>query len=252
MTFKAVHKWIRRVWVVFGISAMAALFWSIEEHGAPAEAFQSSSAVRVESTSFGRTLLPTQRRPDSTALLFLPGGLVDPDAYVPLVRGVADAGIPSAIVELPMRIAPTEAMRATLWAHIRAAAGAIGGGRPVVLAGHSRGGMFAATFAHEQPEAIAGLVLIGTTHPRERDLSTARFAVLKILGSSDCVASVSAARANAPLLPVGTAWVEIAGGNHRQFGYYGWQLGDCTATISRGEQHKQTIEALVSFVTKSE
>jgi pimeloyl-ACP methyl ester carboxylesterase len=252
MTFKAVHKWIRRVWLAVGISVMAALFWSIEEHGAPAAAFQSSSAVRVESTPFGRTFLPTDLRSDSSALLFLPGGLVDPDAYVPLVRGVADAGIPSAIVELPWRAAPTEGMRAKLWTRILAAARAIGGGRPVVLAGHSRGGMFAATFAHEQPEAIAGLALIGTTHPRERDLSAARFAVLKILGSSDCVASVSAARANARLLPVGTAWVEIAGGNHRQFGYYGWQLGDCTATISRGEQHKQTVEALVNFVSRPE
>jgi hypothetical protein len=63
------------------------------------------------------------------------------------------------------------------------------------------------------------------------------------------VASPAAARANAPLLPPETRWVDIAGGNHRQFGYYGWQLGDCAASISREEQHRQVIGAVTAFLT---
>jgi pimeloyl-ACP methyl ester carboxylesterase len=112
--------------------------------------------------------------------------------------------------------------------------------------------MLAATFAADHPEQVDGLVLIGTTHPRDRDLSAMGRPVLKILGSADCVASVRDARANAARLPAATEWLEIVGGNHRQFGYYGWQIGDCAATLSRDDQHRQTAEAIVSFLAGAE
>jgi pimeloyl-ACP methyl ester carboxylesterase len=121
-----------------------------------------------------------------------------------------------------------------------------------VIAGHSRGGALAARFVAERAQPagtpLDGLILIGTTHPRDHDLSTVPFPVLRIVASEDCVAPPSAARANAGSLPPETTWVEIAGGNHRQFGYYGWQIGDCAATISREEQHRQVIEAVTGFL----
>jgi hypothetical protein len=40
--------------------------------------------------------------------------------------------------------------------------------------------------------------------------------------------------------------VPIAGGNHSQFGYYGFQLGDWPATISRADQQRLTRDALVA------
>jgi len=40
----------------------------------------------------------------------------------------------------------------------------------------------------------------------------------------------------------------MAGANHRQFAYYGWQLGDCGATISREQQHRRTIAAITTFL----
>jgi hypothetical protein len=39
-----------------------------------------------------------------------------------------------------------------------------------------------------------------------------------------------------PRLPIATAWVRIGGGNHSQFAYYGFQLFDHRATISREQQ----------------
>jgi hypothetical protein len=41
---------------------------------------------------------------------------------------------------------------------------------------------------------------------------------------------------------------EIAGANHAQFGYYGMQLGDSSATISREEQQRQTAVAILTFL----
>jgi pimeloyl-ACP methyl ester carboxylesterase len=250
--FKTIHRWVRRVWITFAIVVMATLFWSIEEHGVPPAMFESDAGLRITSTGYGRTFIPATVRPDALPLVFLPGGMVDPDAYVPLMRGIAETGVPVALVELPMRAAPTEQMRATLWMRIREARAEIAGNGAVALAGHSRGGMFAATFAADSPSEVAGLILIGTTHPRDRDLSGVTWPVLKVMGAADCVASLDDAKANASRLPPGTQWVEIAGGNHRQFGYYGWQLGDCAATITREEQHRQAIEAITPFLRRQD
>jgi hypothetical protein len=108
--------------------------------------------------------------------------------------------------------------------------------------------MFASEFVATHPDVFTGFAIIGSTHPRDRDLSHSTLPVLKILGSSDCVASVSGARANSSRLPSSTRWIEIPGANHRQFGYYGWQLGDCGATFSREQQHLQTISAITAFL----
>jgi hypothetical protein len=49
-------------------------------------------------------------------------------------------------------------------------------------------------------------------------------------------------------LPSTTKFVVIDGGNHGQFGDYGFQPGDNEATISRAEQQKQVVEATVKFL----
>jgi len=38
------------------------------------------------------------------------------------------------------------------------------GGRPVLLIGHSRGGLFARALAHRHPHLVAGLITLGTPH----------------------------------------------------------------------------------------
>ncbi|MNR54192.1 hypothetical protein D3C85_1743360 [compost metagenome] len=40
----------------------------------------------------------------------------------------------------------------------------------------------------------------------------------------------------------------IEGGNHGQFGNYGNQKGDGTATISREQQQKETVDHIVEFI----
>ena len=55
-----------------------------------------------------------------------------------------------------------------------------------------------------------------------------------------------------PLLPAGTYWVAIEGGNHAGFGWYGDQDGDNPATISRGSQQNQVIQASIEFLDQME
>ena len=42
--------------------------------------------------------------------------------------------------------------------------------------------------------------------------------------------------------------MQIEGGNHTQFGWYGRQLRDRPATISREEQQARTLEALLDVL----
>lgn len=44
--------------------------------------------------------------------------------------------------------------------------------------------------------------------------------------------------------------VEIAGGNHAQFGNYGAQKGDPPATISAAEQQAQAVSAIETFIAQ--
>lgn len=46
-------------------------------------------------------------------------------------------------------------------------------------------------------------------------------------------------------LPPGTEWVLIRGGNHSQFGCYGFQFGDRFAAISRDQQQSELVAAVV-------
>lgn len=70
--------------------------------------------------------------------------------------------------------------------------------------------------------------------------------------NNDGLASAAEIEANAYLLPADTRWVEIEGGNHAQFGYYGRQLGDNRATISQEQQQRLTLEAILTTLDQSD
>ena len=123
-----------------------------------------------------------------------------------------------------------------------------GTSRPIVLGGHSRGAALSALFASRYPADLSGLLLIGTTHPKDQDLSSLRIPVLKVSGTRDCVADLKTSKAGAAKLPAQAVWTTIVGANHAQFGYYGTQLGDCSATISREDQQRQLREDVLGWL----
>lgn len=237
------RKWLRRIWIAAGLGFMAWLFWNAQAHGVKSELLLSSTSVVVSDS--GRLLRFTPRGDTSSVgMIFLPGAPVDPKAYVPLLRAVAEAGYPTVLVRLPWRVAPTASSQAVVWNRIASIQAAVPA-RRWILAGHSRGAALSARFAGEHPGVIAGLVLIATTHPKRVSLAALSIPVTKIYGSRDCVADAGEILANAALLPPTTQWVRVEGANHRQFGWYGAQLGDCKATITRETQQARTLEALL-------
>jgi pimeloyl-ACP methyl ester carboxylesterase len=117
-----------------------------------------------------------------------------------------------------------------------------------VLSGHSLGAALACRVARDDPESLSALVLVGTTHPKHDNLASLKFPVAKVYGSNDGVAPVEKIHANRELLPEHTRWILIDGANHSQFGHYGHQFLDGTATISRKEQQARTRIVLLELL----
>ena len=117
-----------------------------------------------------------------------------------------------------------------------------------IVAGHSRGGRMAANFASQYSEILSGLILLGTSHPKEQNLTTLPIPVLKISASEDGLASPPEIEQFSHNLPSATNFVMIDGGNHSQFEYYGFQLGAGSASITREEQQTIIITEITDYL----
>ena len=208
---------------------------------------RSSAAVSVVDGPATLEFLPAAATPVA-GLVFIGGAGPAAAAYVPLLRPIADTGYPVFVVKLPFRIAPLAAHQDEAIARARAVLASHAAIRHWVLAGHSRGAALAARMAHADPPLVSGLVLIGSTHPKDQDLSSLPLPVTKVYGTDDGVAPAADVLKNARLLPPATKWVAIEGGNHSQFGHYGPQLFDGTATITRNGQQALTRAELLAML----
>lgn len=178
-------------------------------------------------------------------LVFYPGGLVDPAAYAPLMQRVSEGGVLAVIVPMPLELAFFDIRRAddVIAAYLDIEHWAIGG--------HSLGGAMACEYVARNPEAMDGLVLLGSYPAESTDLSALDLQAVSIYGTEDGV-SVDVFEDSAARLPGDTVLVEISGGNHAQFGDYGPQKGDGTASISREEQQRLTAEAIFLLLQRIE
>ncbi len=239
---------IRRVWAICGTVAFVVFtLWASLAYQASAEgeaALESTRDVSVERAGAHWSFRP-RVAPERTGLLFFAGALVEPAAYAPLARAVASARFPVLLVELPRRGAFGGAEGPEVLNRARAAMMLQSDVDRWVIAGHSLGGKVASTFARGKYPHVAGLVLVGTSHPRDFSLADVTFPVTKIYGTRDTVADADKIERTRGNLPPSTRLVPIDGGNHSQFGYYGFQPGDWPATISREAQQKQTLQAIL-------
>ena len=242
---------IRRVWIMLGLSATVVFVtWSLIAYRAsPAAraAIRSDAAAAVRHEDGIWSFTPSRPVPAGRpALVFFPGALVDPVAYAPLLRAVAGAGFPAYLVELPRRGAFGGADDPALDVRLERLLGRPGAPTRWIVAGHSRGGVVASRVAAtRRGSGFAGLVLIGTSHPRDVDLGTLAVPVTKVVGTRDGLASPAEVEANRAKLPRSTRWVWIEGGNHSQFGWYGFQPGDRRATLAASAQREAMIRAVL-------
>lgn len=201
-------------------------------------ALKSDNSVAVTDGDF--IIFDSKNENATKGLVFYPGAKVDPMAYAPLCRQIADAGYKVVIVSMPLNFAifsPNKAdeviekfPQIQTWA----------------IGGHSLGGVMACKYASKH-DKIKGVALYAS-YPQGDELKNSNKQVVSIWGSNDGVAKLDKVKNAA--LPKDTTFVEIKGGNHGQFGDYGAQSGDKQATISQEEQVKQAVDATVELMKK--
>ncbi|MCJ7633322.1 alpha/beta hydrolase [Candidatus Bathyarchaeota archaeon] len=118
------------------------------------------------------------------------------------------------------------------------------------IGGHSLGGTMAAQFAYEFSSKIEGLALWAAYPASGTNLSKLNISVVTVHGTNDGLVSIAQIDNSLKLLPKDTVRVEIAGGNHAQFGWYEKQPGDNDATISRDIQQQQTLNVTIQLLEK--
>ncbi len=250
MDVRKIRTRIRIIMPIFGLSFMGWMLFNMQARLPDENVLDSTAQVRVVEDDERITFLPASNSvADSVApgFLFYPGALVDPEAYVPMARHVAEAGYEAQIIKVPYRMAAmgwqkTAVEERTLSSLSRTP------GKRWVLAGHSRGARMALAFALKHQDKLAGLVLVGSSHPREIDHSHLQLPVMKVYGSQDGLASEAEVEQFKHNLPGHTRFTRIDGGNHAQFAWYGSQFGDDEATISREAQQAQLLEAILNFL----
>ncbi|QHF25043.1 alpha/beta hydrolase [Rathayibacter sp. VKM Ac-2804] len=227
------------------VAVLAFLTWSSIVMGPDAEALarvDADPAVAVERTDTAIVLTPTDDAGtalDGVGLVFVPGAKVDAAAYEATLAPLVEAGA-SVVITRPILNLAFFDLRS-----LESFTAQAGGVDEWLVGGHSLGGVKACQWG-EDPE-VAGLVLFGSYCAN--DLSASALPVLSVSGSEDGLSTPEKVAAASDQLPADARFVEIDGANHADFGWYGPQPGDGTATISHEEADARIAEALLAFAS---
>lgn len=206
-----------------------------------AEALEPSAKVAVSRD--GWIVFTPQAEPEQ-GLIFYPGGLVEPEAYAPVLRELAEEGVLVVLTPMPLNLAIFKS----------GAAGNVMEAYPGitswVLAGHSLGGAAASIFAENNTGKLDGLALWDSFPPGSSDLSDNDLAVLSIYGTTGGVPNTDSFDDQRYLLPADAQFSAIEGASHAQFGDYGPQKGDVVHSISAAEQHEIVVELMLDFLER--
>ena len=194
-----------------------------------AAAALADTNIRIERKGDDIIFYPIQQPAVTKALAFYPGGKVEYTAYAPLMEQLAHRGLACVLLKMPFNLAVFDTGAAdrafALLPEIK----------NWYVGGHSLGGAMASSYAGSHADKLKGLILLGA-YP----VNAATLPTLALYGSEDVKLDKSK-------LTDGIKTIKIDGGNHAQFGNYGLQAGDGTATISREDQQSQAVQAILEF-----
>lgn len=196
------------------------------------------AAVQVQKTEMGWLFDGPSKE---HALIFYPGAKVEETAYAPLLHDLAGKGMDVFLVSMPFRLAFFRMN----------GAGALMDSYEYdhwYIGGHSLGGAMAAVYAARHPENLTGVVLLAAYPTKQLDEG---LQAVTVYGSEDRVLNRKKLEQGRPFLPEKAVWLEIPGGNHAQFGDYGAQKGDGTASISAQEQLRQTEDVILNMMNEA-
>lgn len=221
-------------------------WWTTTVKDLPQGTLDSDGSVTVAATAYGYAVDPVGAS-DRPGLVFIAGAFVPALAYVPFARALAAAGHPVRVIGLELGVAQLPGQQDALRASV---AGLLTADREWTLGGHSLGSFYASEYTLAHPDTVAGLFMAGTGHPYV-DLSGLTLPVTIINGSNDTIVNSRNDPARASYVPPDLVTVTVEGGNHAGFAYYGPQLGDGAATVSKAEQRDQMVEAALELLLRA-
>jgi len=213
-------KWWKIFKIIWFSLVIIFFIWNwttFQSHNLPKDTFLNSDIVSVTETD-DQITFKSDTSKNQIEVIFFQGGLTDPKAYAPLCRKLAENGFTCHLIKMDWRLPQYDYHKASKLFDLTKG--------NFVIGGHSQGGKMTAQFVYENPNVFKGLFLMGTSHPRDIDLSAQ----------------------NIPCKD--TKLVLIKGGNHSQFGYLGKLIMDSSADISLEEQQQQTFDNLISFMNE--
>jgi len=228
--------------VIVLISAAAFIYYVSDYYHADTRALaalNSTESYTVLNTEDSVTFTPTANM-STTGIIIYPGAKVQAESYSVIASNLAENGYTTIIVKMPFNLA---------FFGVDKANGVIENHPEIntwVIIGHSLGGVFASDYALNHQDKIRGIVYLAA-YPSSNS-SNASFKALSIRGSLDGLTLSEDISGNLDKFPENTTFITIEGGNHYNFGDYGIQAGDNNSTITREEQQKQTVNAIVVFV----
>ena len=194
-------------------------------------ALESDGQVTVSETDYG-WLFDGPGTGD--ALIFYPGAKVEAAAYAPFLHRLSEQGMDVCLVEMPLRFA---------FFGINAADDVMAESdyENWYIGGHSLGGAMAAAYASKHGDALKGVILCAAypTAQLDEDLTE-----VLVYGSEDQVVNLEKIEAGEQYAPADYTETVIVGGNHAQFGSYGAQKGDGTASITPDEQWEEAVNLI--------
>lgn len=176
-----------------------------------------------------------------TVFIIYPGAKVDHHAYGQLASHLAASGMDVYVIRMPFHMALF---------NIRAADAILKNDSysRAYLCGHSLGGTMAARYVIDNPDKASGLILLASYPDKKLPDDVL---MLSIYGDHDGCLEMEPYRNARDNWPKVSLEQVIEGGNHAQFGQYGFQKGDGTASITADQQISETAEVIISFLKQS-
>ena len=173
------------------------------------------------------------------ALIFYGGAKVEEKSYAPMMSKISHQGIDVFITKMPFRFPLFDSMKAE---SIYKANNTY---KEVYIMGHSLGGVCASRVLNNTSHDYKGIIFLASYSDKPLD---SKYEALSIYGSEDKVIDLKAYSNNTSNFPTGYVERVIEGANHANYGYYGNQKGDGTATITREAQIDLTVGYVSEFI----
>lgn len=201
------------------------------------DALGSDELVKVSEAEYGWFF---DGPSEENVYIFYPGAKVEETAYAPLLHQLAENDMDVCLVKMPLRFA---------FLGLNKAESIIQNNKydHYFIGGHSLGGAMAAVYAANHSETIDGVIHFASYSTKELDDSMME---IVIYGTEDKIVSRKSIEKGREIAPDRYYEYTIDGGNHAQFGNYGNQPGDGTASISAQDQQSEAIRLIGDTIGK--